>query len=364
MRHVGTTRTAVAVVLFAAAALSSTDSVADQRPPAAPAQEQEGEGLFIAWGGDVTLGSSYGNPPDAGRPLLRAVRSALRKADIATLNYEGTFGPGGASKCGPASENCFAFQAPAGNARTLRWAGVDVVNHANNHAWDYGAVGWRSSRDALKRAKVDATGAPGEIVTVTKKGTKVAFAGFSTYPWSNPMGDEAKVRALIRRAARNADVVVAIFHAGAEGAGKSRTPRGPESAFGEYRGDSRRFARVAVDAGADLVLGSGPHVLRGLELYKHRLIAYSLGNLAGYKNFGTGGRSALSALLTVGVTPTGRFYAGRLDSLRLDGAAIPHKDTARAAARFVRGLSRADFPKSRLTITAKGLIKERDRGHR
>ena len=364
MRLVGTTRTAVAVALFAAAALSSTESVAEQPKAAAPAQKQDGEGLFIAWGGDVTLGSSYGNPPDAGRPLLRAVRSALRKADIATVNYEGTFGPGGASKCGPASDNCFAFQAPAGNARTLRWAGVDVVNHANNHAWDYGALGWRSSRDAFQRAKVGATGAPAEIVTVTKKGTKVAFAGFSTYSWSNQMGDEAKVRALIQRAARGADVVVVFFHAGAEGADKSHVPNGPESAFGEYRGDSRRFARVAIDAGADLVLGSGPHVLRGLELYKNRLIAYSLGNLAGYKNFGTGGRSGLSALLTVAVTPTGRFFAGRIDSLRLNGAAIPSKDSGRAASRLMRSLSRADFPSSRLSITSKGLIKERKRGHR
>ena len=262
------------------------------------------------------------------------------------------------------TENCFAFQAPAGNAKTLRWAGVDVVNHANNHAFDYGAVGWRASRDALKRAKVGATGAPGEIVTLTKKGTKVAFTGFSTYSWSNPMGDEARVRALIERAAGQADVVVAFFHAGAEGADKSHVPNGPESAFGEYRGDSRRFARVAIDAGADLVLGSGPHVLRGIELYKNRLIAYSLGNLAGYKNFNTGGRSALSALLTVAVTPTGRFFAGRIDSLRLDGAAIPHEDSSRAAAKLMRSLSLADFPSSRLRIDSKGLIKERTRGHR
>lgn len=365
MRHVGTTRTSVAVALFAAATLLSTESpAADQASAAAPVQKQTGEGLFIAWGGDVTLGSSYGNPPEAGRPLLSAVRSALRRADLAAVNYEGTFGPGGSSKCGPQSTNCYAFQAPAGNAKTLRWAGVDVVNHANNHAFDYGPVGFRASRDALKRAKVGATGAPGEIVTRTRKGTKVAFTGFSTYSWTNPMGDEARVRALIRRAAKQADVVVAFFHAGAEGADKTRVPTGPESAFGEYRGDSRRFARVAIDAGADLVLGSGPHVLRGLELYKHRLIAYSLGNLAGYKNFGTGGNSALSALLTVAVTPTGRFFAGRIDSLRLDAAAIPHQDSGRAASKLMRSLSRADFPESPLRITSKGRIEERERGDR
>ena len=356
MRHVGTTRTAVAVALFAAAALSSAESPASEQPAAAPKQEREGRPISLAWGGDVTLGSSYGNPPSAGRPLLAAVRTALRKADVGTVNYEGTFGPGGSSKCGAGSENCFAFQAPAGNAKTLRWAGVDVVNHANNHAFDYGPVGWRASRDALKRAKVGATGAPGEILTLTKKGTKVAFTGFSTYTWSNPMGDDARVRALIERAAAQADVVVAFFHAGAEGADKTHVPRGPESAFGEYRGDSRHFARVAIDAGADLVLGSGPHVLRGLELYKNRLIAYSLGNLAGYKNFNTGGTSGLSALLTVAVAPSGRFFTAKIDSLRLDGSAIPRKDSGRAASKLMRTLSRADFPKSALRIDKRGLV--------
>src|SRR5690349_7011713 len=231
--------------------------------------------LTLAWGGDVTLGSSYGQPPAAGWGLLSPVARVLRAADVAAVNYEGVLGAGGSSKCGVAARtNCYAFQAPPGNARSLRRAGVDVVNHANNHAYDYGAAGWASSRSALRAARVGVTGGPDEIAVVRD----VAFVGFSTYPWSAPMGNDAAVAALVRRAAGRADVVVAFFHAGAEGSDKTHVPRGPEMAFGEYRGDSRHFARVAIDAGADLVLGSGPHVLRGLELYRGRLIAYSLGN--------------------------------------------------------------------------------------
>ena len=75
---------------------------------------------------------------------------------------------------------------------------------------------------------------------------------------------------------------------------------------------TRHFARVAVDAGADLVLGSGPHVVRGLQLYRDRLIAYSLGNLTGWHNFGTGGNSALSALLRVDVDRDGALARGSL----------------------------------------------------
>jgi hypothetical protein len=362
MRHIATTRTAVAVLLLAVASLASSGvGESPNSEIALAAQKRDPKPVTLTWGGDLTLGSSYGNPPNGGRALLAAGSKLLKRADIAAVNYEGTFGPGGASKCGGGSKDCFAFQAPPGNASTLRRAGVDIVNHANNHAWDYGALGWRSTRDALAKVKVAATGAPGEIKIISRNGTKVAFAGFSTYRWTNPMNDDARVRALIQEASGQADVVVAFLHAGAEGADKQHVPRGPESAFGEYRGDSRHFARVAVDAGADLVLGSGPHVLRGLELYHRRLIAYSLGNLAGWHNFGTGGRSSLSALLTVALAPSGRFFTAKLSSYKLDGAGVPHADPQRGAIKLMSALSRADFPGSELKIDRRGLITAIDR---
>jgi hypothetical protein len=309
--------------------------------------------VSIAWGGDVTLGSSYGLPPDRGRVELAAPAPTLRNASIGAVNYEGTFGPGGASKCADARKDCFAFQAPPQNARTLAGAGVDIVNTANNHAWDYGALGWHATRAALGKAGVAASGAPGEIEVLRRNGTKVAFVGFSTYPWTNSMNAPAD---MIRAAAAKADIVVAFVHAGAEGADKAHVPRGREHAFGEDRGDSRAFAHAAIDAGADLVLGSGPHVLRGVELYRRRLIAYSLGNLAGWHNFGTGGRSALSAVLTVALAPDGRFFAGRLTPLRLDGTGVPHPDATHGATKLIRSLTRADFKGGNVRIRPNGLI--------
>ncbi len=309
--------------------------------------------ITIAWGGDVTLGSQYGLPPAGGRVELAAVAPLLRAADLATVNYEGTFGPGGASKCVPAAHDCFAFQAPPANARTLRRAGIDAVNGANNHAWDYGAVGWHSTRAALQRAGVRATGAPGEIALTETNGVRIALVGFSTYPWSASMSDP---QPLIKAADAEADLVVAFMHAGAEGADREHVPAGAESAFGEYRGDSRAFAHAAIDAGADLVLGSGPHVLRGLERYRGRLVAYSLGNLAGWHNFSTAGRSALSAVLTVELAPTGRILKGSLSSLRLDGTGVPHRDPSGAAARLVRALTASDFRGGRLRIDRHGAI--------
>ena len=82
------------------------------------------------------------------------------------------------------------------------------------------------------------------------------------------------------------------MHAGAEGSDRAHVEPGPETYLGEPRGDSVAFTHAVVDAGADLVVGSGPHVLRGLEWYRGRLIAYSLGNASGYRTLSTAGRWA------------------------------------------------------------------------
>jgi hypothetical protein len=300
--------------------------------------------VTIAWGGDVTLGSSYGKPPARGWPQLAPVAPVLRSADLAAVNYEGTFAPGGPSKCGgPDSRNCFAFQAPRANAGTLARAGVDIVNLANNHAFDFGPAGYRGTRAALDRAGVRATGAPGQVRLLRAGGVRVGVVGFSSYPWSAPLNDLGGVTRLVRAAGRRADIVVVLFHGGAEGSDELHVPFGREYAFGEDRGHLRRFARRAVDAGADAVLGSGPHVLRGMQLYRGRLIAYSLGNLTGWKNFGTAGTLSYSAVLTVELSPRGRLTGGRVTSLRLNGIGVPRLDRTNGAARLMRRLSRSDF---------------------
>ncbi|MEA2319256.1 MAG: hypothetical protein QOD44_3445 [Solirubrobacteraceae bacterium] len=316
-----------------------------------------GQTFTLAWGGDVTPGSAYGRPPANGRGLLAGVADVLTGADIAAVNLEGTLGLGGTPKCAPhASPICFAFQAPAANAEALTEAGVDIVNVANNHANDYGAIGQLLTSRALRRSGIAFTGRPEQITRVDLPRARVAFLGFAPYRWASPLRDLGAVRRLVRRASQDANVVVVLMHAGAEGADKAHTPNHDEQAFGERRGNPRAFAHAAVEAGADVVLGSGPHVLRGIELYRHRLIAYSLGNLAGFHNFSLGGRSALSAVLRVRLGPAGAFAAGRVRSLRLVGPGIPRTDPTRAAGRLISALSAQDFGRRGLHVAADGRL--------
>ena len=160
-------------------------------------------------------------------------------------------------------------------------------------------------------------GSGAQITRVTVNGIRLAIVGFSPYRWSPPLLDRAAAARIIRRADRGADVVIALIHAGAEGASKVHVHYGSEYAYGENRGDVRHFAHTVIAAGADLVLGSGPHVIRGIERFHDRLIAYSLGNFAGFHTLGTGGTTALSGILRLRIDRAGRVLAGRWISVRL-----------------------------------------------
>ena len=312
--------------------------------------------VTIAWVGDMVLASRYGTPPDGGRLSMTPVTAPLRRADVTFGNLEETLSALPDTKCG-SSANCFAFQAPPSYARLMTAAGFDVMNVANNHADDFGTAGERSTERALRRVGLRWTGRPGQITVVRRNGIRIALLGFAPYAWASRLDRVGLAQALVRRAAQRADVVVVAMHAGAEGPDAMHVPHGTEFFLGENRGDSRRFAHAVVDAGADLVVGSGPHVIRGLERYHGRLIAYSLGNFAGYKNFGTGGTLSLSAILSVKLREDGTFGGGTWTSLRLDGSALPHRDPTGASAHLAARLSREDFGASAARIDPDGTIR-------
>ncbi len=308
-------------------------------PSAAPAI------IEVGWVGDTTPGSMYGLPPDGGRALFDSLRPMLSKPDLMIANLEGTYSTPGPSKCaGSSSGTCFSFQAPPSYAKALAWSGIDLVNVANNHSNDYLTRGFQQTQQALKKVGVAYAGLPNKVTIVNVRGVRVAVMGFSPYPWSAPLNDIPVAAKLVRRAAAEADVVIVLMHAGAEGADKIHTPYGPEYAFGEDRGNVRAFAHAMVNAGADLVLGSGPHVIRGIERYENHLIAYSLGDFAGWHNFGTGGNLSLSGLLTIKIDATGRILGGRWLSLYLTPSGMPAVDRSNASLKLVRSLSASDFP--------------------
>ena len=312
-------------------------------------------GISVAAVGDTMLGNSPQLPSHPGLYLQR-VHKQLR-GDVVFGNLEGTLtNVSDSTKCGADSSRCFAFRAPPRFARYLHSAGFTVMNDANNHFHDYGAGGEADTARALRRAGIAQTGKPGEIVIRTLHGLRVAFLGFAPYFNTSPLTDLPAARRLIRKAASRAAIVICAIHAGAEGIDAQHVTGHEESYLGEDRGNPERFAQMAIRNGADLILGSGPHVLRGIQIYRHRLIAYSLGNFAGFHNFDTAGVLGASAVLHVSLDRHGRFQAGRIFSLRLIGPGRPVPDRSHRGARLIARLSRMDFGRTAVRVGARGRL--------
>jgi poly-gamma-glutamate capsule biosynthesis protein CapA/YwtB (metallophosphatase superfamily) len=277
--------------------------------------------------------------------------------DVVLGNLEGTLTNGGATKCASASPNCFAFHAPPTYASLLRRAGFTVMNLANNHAMDYGAAGQADTVAAVREAGLLTTGRPGEIAYARARGTRIAVVGFAPYPWAQSLLRIPAAQALVRKADRWADLVVVTMHAGGEGSDHLHVRPGTEWFLGENRGNSIAFAHAVVQAGADLVVGSGPHVLRGMEWYRGRLIAYSLGNFVGYRTLNTDGVTGVTAILQVTLARNASWVAGELVPITIAGDGIPRPDPAEAAHGLVRKLSREDFGRRGMLVSRAGVLR-------
>ena len=347
--------------------ISPQRTEAEVKPTPKPARADAGS-ITIAAVGDIMLGSPFPNdtrmPPNDGADLLKPVTEILSSADIAFGNMEGPIVDSGISeKCGTPKPGqpvrCFAFRMPTRYAAYLKSAGFDVMSLANNHAGDFGDIGRSSTRRTLDALGIKHAGSDrSQFATtyLTVRGRKVAFVGFAHNNIVPNVNDLATARTLVSQAAKNADIVVVSFHGGAEGTDHQRVPQATEVYAGERRGNLPLFARTVIDAGADLVLGHGPHVLRGMEIYKDRLIAYSLGNFATYGWFRLEAETALTVILETTLAADGKFISGNLHSGKQEGKGEPVLDPSGAAIKKVRSLSEMDFPTTAPKIADNGTL--------
>lgn len=315
--------------------------------PAAGAPASGKKAISMSATGDIVMGNVPGKlPANDGQGFFDAVKAALA-ADLVMGNLEEPLTDDtGTSKCGPKkSDDCHQFRAPPAYAGHLRDAGFMLLNQANNHGNDFGPAGYRNTQKSLADQGLKHTGAPDEITVVEVEGVTVAIAGFSAYAWNNSLVNISAAERVVKRAATMADLVIVQAHMGAEGADKTRVKPGTEMFLGENRGDPVKFSHAVIDAGADLVVGHGPHVLRGMEFYKGRLIAYSLGNFAGGGGtLSNRGPLGLGGVMKVSLTPDGSWAGGEFVSTYMNGAGKPTMDTDDRGLELIRTVGASDFP--------------------
>lgn len=310
--------------------------------------------LQICSGGDVLLGTNIGFPtlrlsPDS---VLAPLKPLVARADIVLLNIEGAIGSGPvASKCGPNSSHCFAFRMPprAANAlRRLNPQSIIVGNIANNHALDAGEKGRLQTIKRLLDADITVTGQDTVPALVSlASGDTVAFLGFHTSKDTPDARDTALVNRLVRRAATKWPLVIVTMHLGSEGLTRSRVRDHTEYFLTTDRGNPIAFAEAAVTAGAALVIGHGPHAVRGIEWTdKGALIAYSLGNLVTYGPFSMKNNANLGGVLCANINTAGRVQASRFISTVQDKAGLVRLDPLESAGWLVDKFSRRDLARA------------------
>jgi len=331
-------------------------------PPAAPepGPDRSLARIRVASVGDMMIGTDYPKnhlPDDDGISFLAAVTPVLAAADIAFGNLEGVLMDGGepVKRCSN-PDACYLFRSPVRYVEHFRNAGFDVLSLANNHARDFGEEGRTSSMEAIAAAGMHHSGRVDDFASFEQDGLRIAVLAYAVTKNSNMLLDYELAFSTVAQFAATHDIVIVSFHGGAEGADVTHVPFAEEEYFGEPRGDVVWFARGVVDAGADLVIGHGPHVVRGMELYRDRLIAYSLGNFATYYGISVSGLKGIAPILNTTLDGEGRFVEGEIVStiqLRPDGPSI---DPQQRALNLIRGLSREDFGESGLVFEADGKI--------
>lgn len=263
------------LALLVPSAAPAGDSVAQS--PDKPEAELAARPVRLLFGGDVTLSSGYielvPEPHKDFKWPFRRLEPLMSEIDLLMVNFESAI-----TTHDEPEDKSFVFKADPVMVNVLRQNKIGIVTLGNNHAFDYGPVGLADTLRALDEAGIAHVGAGMSLadarrpVMMEMEGIRIAFLGYGNY---SPAGRSKPgvayryrdhVAADIKAARKSgAEIIIVNFHWGEE---KATAPT-PED---------RSLAHLAVDSGADVVVGHHPHVLQPVEIYKGRVIAYSLGN--------------------------------------------------------------------------------------
>ena len=312
--------------------------------------------------GDMMLGTNFPNtsylPPNKGKNVLSGVDSILRQADVTFGNLEGVILSGEAKvKNCREPKFCYAFKMPDSYVNHFVNAGFDVLSLANNHSNDFGTQGRRNTQRILNESGIAFAGLIECPYTKFKKnGTTFGFIAFSPNRGTVRINNYEFARRQIAKLDSTCDIVVVSFHGGAEGAANRHLTKKTEIYLGENRGNPYEFARMAIDAGADVIFGHGPHVTRAMDLYKGRFIAYSLGNFATYARFNLSGANGLCPIVELHLTKDGKFTSGKIHSCKQQGEGGPIIDPNKEVLREIIALNQTDLPESNLKVGKDGSL--------
>lgn len=310
--------------------------------------------------GDIMFGSSFPGTgylaPNDGQDLMKFFTASLHDADLTFGNSEGVFlDHGGIAK--DSGDQVYCFREPTRYAKYFVDNGFDLLSVANNHVADFGEAGLQSTIKTLSALPLHFVGLQNFPTAIVKvRNLRIGFAAFAPHHGCIQLNDIAAAKAAVIELKKQCDIVLVSFHAGAEGVKALHVPKHKELFYKQDRGDVYSFAHQMIDAGADILIGHGPHVARAMELYKNKLIAYSLGNFCTYGMFNLKAECGIAPLLKIYVTGKGDFIKANITSIKQVGEGGPQPDPDGGAYKLISTLTATDFPNSQLSFPGNGAV--------
>lgn len=305
--------------------------------------------ITVAAVGDIMMGTDYPSPKLPKRDgmfLFEASKEILRNADIVFGNLEGPLYERGSPAKKVKEGESYVFRTPPKYVKNLVDAGFNVLSLANNHAGDFGYQGMSSTKKVLDAKGIKYSSKAGEVAEFEIKGVRIGFVAFSfgSPPRSIVYPDKALEE--IEELSKKYDLLILSIHGGKEGRTALQTKNEFEYFLDEPRGNLIQFAHEAVERGADLILGHGPHVPRAIEIYHDRLIAYSLGNFCTYEGMSLDKEKGYAPSLWVALGKNGEFIRGKIYSFIQVPPGGPKWDERERAYTLIKKLSQEDFPET------------------
>ena len=329
------------------------------------AQAQPDSTYFYVIGiGDIMMGTNFPNssylPPNNNCESLftSEVSDILKSANITFGNLEGCFLNEGkvAKKCKDTTI-CYAFKMPDKYISCLSSNGFDIVSLANNHIGDFGEVGKQNTMRLLDSVDIKYGGLLNHTTSIIEiDSLKVGFCAFSPNTGTCNINDTITAKKIISNLKQQCNFVIVSFHGGAEGSSHRHVTRETETFYGENRGNVYQFARIAIDAGADIIFGHGPHVTRAIDVYKGRFIAYSLGNFCTYSRFNLKGSNGFAPIIKLFVDKNGKFVEGKIFPVKQIGSGGATIDLQGNVIKEIQALTKTDIPETKLVIENNGSI--------
>ncbi len=319
--------------------------------------------LHIVGVGDIMLGTNFPKesylPPDSGKHLLAEATPYLKQADVTFGNLEGVIlDEGGTQKYCKNPKLCYLFRSPEYLAQNLVSAGFDVFSTANNHAGDFGDTGRTNTSRVLDSLGFSHAGLQSHPHTsFMREGMKYGFAAFAPNSGTMSIHDIEGAKSIVAHLDSINDVVIVSFHGGAEGKKYQHVTRETETFYGENRGNVYEFAHELIDAGADVIFGHGPHVVRAIEIYQNRFIAYSLGNFCTYARFNLKAENSFAPIVKVTTTANGAFISGQIIPFIQVSPGGPKFDSSGKVISKIIELTNQDFPENKISLDEKGYFR-------